>query len=77
MIMVSIEVRSASARFRVTVEAKGIEHALSLTRACYPGDEVRVVFPIEPETSFVGQGVLSPEANRSGVLEVAGKALVR
>jgi hypothetical protein len=74
MIMVSIEVRSASARFRVKVGAEGIEQALSLTRRRYPGDEIRVVFPIEPETFFVRQGILLPEANRPGVSEVVGKA---
>lgn len=72
MITVSIEIRSASARFRVTVAAEGIEQALSLTRARYAGDEVRVIFPIEPETFFVRS--LSTGVNRPGVLEVAGKA---
>jgi hypothetical protein len=74
MIMVSIEVRSASARFRITVGAEGIEQALSLARRRYPGDELRVVFPIEPETFFVRRGVTSPEANRPMVVEVVGKA---
>ncbi len=66
MIMVSIEIRSASVRFRVPVGAEGIEQALNLTRACYPGDEVRVVFPIEPETFFVREGASSPQGQPAG-----------
>lgn len=72
MITVSIEVCSAFARFRVTVGAESIEQALILTRACYPGDEAKVVFPIEPETFFVRS--LSTGANRPEVLESAGKS---
>lgn len=53
MIKLSVEIRSGSASFRVTVWAEGIEQALSLTRACYPGGEARVFFPIEPEAFFV------------------------
>lgn len=66
MIRVSVEVFSGAASFRAAVWAEGIEQALSLTRACYPGGEVRVVFPIEPEAFFVRgirpvSGVVQPE----------------
>lgn len=53
MIRVSVEVSSGSASFRAAVWAEGIEQALHLTRACYPGGEARVIFPIEPEAFFV------------------------
>jgi hypothetical protein len=59
MIRVSVEVCSGSSSFRAAVWAKDIEQALSLTRACYPGGEAKVVFPIEPEDFFVKELVLS------------------
>lgn len=59
MIRLSIEVHSGSANFRVTAWAEGIEQALSLTEACYPGAEARVVFPVEPEPFFV-KGIVPP-----------------
>ncbi len=57
MIRLSVEVRSESASFRVAVWAEGIERVLSLTRACYPGSQARVIFPIEPEAFFI-KGIL-------------------
>ena len=53
MVKVSVEVRSGAARFRVGVRAPSIREALSLVGASYPRREVRVAFPIEPETFFV------------------------
>ena len=53
MVRVSIEVRSGSARFDVTVEAESIQRALSLANAHHLGSDVRVRFPIDPETFFV------------------------
>jgi hypothetical protein len=53
VIKVSVEVRSATAHFRVAVWAQSIEKAVSLVNGRYAGDEAKVVFPIEPEAFFV------------------------
>jgi hypothetical protein len=41
-------------RSSLEVEAQNIEQALEQVSAIYPGREVRVVFPIDPEGFFVG-----------------------
>ena len=53
MIKVSMEVRSGTARFRVTVQAESIERAMSIVGSRRFVDEVRVCFPIDPEAFFV------------------------
>ena len=53
MVKVSVEVRSGTARFRVSVQAESIRKALGMVGARYPSGEVGVVFPIEPEGFFV------------------------
>jgi hypothetical protein len=53
MVRVSVDVRSGAARFHVGVQAQSIRTALSMVRGRYPGGEVRVAFPIEPEGFFV------------------------
>lgn len=55
MIRVSGEVRSGSARFRVSVPADNVRRALGLVGGRYPHGEVRLVFPVEPEGFFVGE----------------------
>lgn len=52
MIEVSIETRGKNAGIRESVQAESIRQALSLASAAYPGSEVSVVFPIEPEALF-------------------------
>ena len=52
MITVSVEVRRGMSRFRAAVWAESIERALSLVGMRYPGCEVEVLFPIEPEGFF-------------------------
>ena len=52
MVKVSIEVRSGATRFRVGVRAESIERAVSLTEKRFPGRNVKVSFPIEPEGFF-------------------------
>jgi hypothetical protein len=64
MVKVSVEVRSGTARFRVSVQARSIRAALGMVRARYPQGEVGVVFPIEPEGFFV-----DGPATLAGVLE--------
>jgi hypothetical protein len=53
MVKVSMEVRSGAARFDVAVQAESIQRAVSLVRGRYPKGNVRVRFPIEPESFFV------------------------
>lgn len=70
MIQVDIEVRSGAARFRVMARARSIQRAVSLTGSGYPGGEVRLVMPVEPDSFFVKDalneaecvGVRMPEA---------------
>ena len=53
MIRVSMEVREESALSRATVQAESIREAVNITRRRYPGRDVRVIFPIDPETFFI------------------------
>jgi hypothetical protein len=71
MIRVSVEVLSGAASFRAVVWAESIEQALNLVKAHYPGGEARVVFPITPETFFIGDAVPTYEMVRVEVPEEA------
>jgi hypothetical protein len=53
MIRISIEVRSGTARFKVSAQAERIEGALEIAKRYNPAKECRVVFPIDPEGFFV------------------------
>ena len=53
MIRVSMEVREGAAPSRTTVQAESIREAVSITRRRYPGRDVRVIFPIDPEDFFM------------------------
>ncbi len=53
MIRVSMEVREETAPSRATVQAESIREAVNIARRRYPGRDVRVIFPIDPETFFV------------------------
>jgi hypothetical protein len=53
MIRVSMEVREETALSRATVQAESIREAVNIIRRRYPGRDVRVVFPIDPETFFI------------------------
>jgi hypothetical protein len=53
MIKVSIEVRYKTARFAVGVQARSIQHALSIVAARYPKSVARVRFPIDSEGFFL------------------------
>jgi hypothetical protein len=52
MVRVAIEVRSGAARFSVAVRAESIRRALSIAGSRYPGSNVAVRFPIDPESFF-------------------------
>jgi hypothetical protein len=54
MIKISVEVREGATFSRVAVQADTISQAVSITKLCHPGRDVRVVFPIDPEGFFAG-----------------------
>ena len=54
MVKVQLEVRAGATRFRVSARATSIRRAVSVAGARYPGSEVRLVLPVEPETFFAG-----------------------
>jgi len=63
MVKVSVEICSGAAHFDVGVQAESIQRAVSLVRERYPKGNVRVKFPIEPESFFVedaaiGRGIV-------------------
>ncbi len=55
MIRVSIEVVGGSGtdHLSLLVRAESIRRAVSTVKGLYPGADVRVAYPIEPETFFV------------------------
>ncbi len=67
MVKVSVEVRNGHASFDVAAQAENIQQAVSLVRGCYPGGDVRVKFPINPEDFFVNDS-----AARAGIVRFEG-----
>jgi len=72
MIKVSMEVREGAVLSRATVQAESIGEAVSITRGRYPGRDVRVIFPIDPETFFIegpaeGNGLAKLSVERSSI----------
>jgi hypothetical protein len=63
MIRISIEVRSGTARFKVSVQAESIERALEMAKRYNSGKECKVVFPIDSAGFF-----LEDELSRDGVV---------
>ena len=57
MVKVSIEVHNGAALFEVAVRAQSIERAASVVRGSYPGCDIRVKFPIDPEGFFVAEPI--------------------
>jgi hypothetical protein len=53
MIQISVEVREGGAPFRVAVQAESIGTAVGIVEERYPGSDLRVVFPIDPEEYFL------------------------
>ena len=49
----TIEVGGDDARLGLSVLAASIRQAASVAQALYAGAQIRVIFPIEPETFFV------------------------
>jgi hypothetical protein len=55
--MISVQVSSGAARFRVMVQAASIERAVEIVARQNPGKECEVKIPIDPETFFVEDSV--------------------
>ncbi len=53
MVRIAVEVGSGAVRYRVAVQAETIRRALEIVEGLNPGRELRVTFPIDPETFFV------------------------
>jgi hypothetical protein len=68
MIRVSMEVREGATLSRATVQAESIREAVSITRGRYPGRDVRVMFPIDPEDFFI-----EDSAEENGWARLSGK----
>ena len=63
MVKVRLEVRTGTARFRVSVRAQSAQRAMSLAGAWYPGArEVRVLRPAEPIFAGIAAGTESAVA---------------
>jgi hypothetical protein len=57
MVKVSVEVRSGSARFWVSVQAQSIQQVANIVARWYPNTDVRMRFPLDPEDLFVEDSV--------------------
>jgi hypothetical protein len=53
MVRTSVEVRCGPDSFRVGAQAQSIEGAVNLVKGFYSSNDVKVVFPIDPEGFFV------------------------
>ncbi len=71
MVKVSVQVSNGTARFSVAVRAESIQRAVSLVGGRYPGHEVRVKFPIEPE------GFFDEDSTPAGIVEIERPAKKR
>jgi hypothetical protein len=65
MIEVLVEVGNGATRFGAVVRDESIRRAVESARARYPGAEVQVLHPIEPEAFFVYES-----AAPAGLVEV-------
>ena len=81
MIKVSMEVGEGATLSRATVQAESIREAVSITRERYPGRDVRVIFPIDAEDSFIenpaeGNGWAKLSGERSSIVKgkLSGRA---
>jgi hypothetical protein len=59
MIRISVQMSSGTARFRVAVQAESIERALENVAKQNPGKVSEVTFPIDPESFFVEDSVVT------------------
>ncbi len=66
MIRVSVEICSQATSFRADISAESLVQAIGLANSCYPGYEVRVLFPIDGDAFFTRElapvaGMISPQ----------------
>ena len=69
MINIVVEVVDGGALFREAVTAESIRRALETERCMHPGGNVKVIFPITPESFFVEEDPGAPRSRpdrRSG-----------
>ena len=55
MVRITVEVGSGAIRYRVAVQAESIRRALEIMEGMNPGKEIKVMFPIDPESFFVDE----------------------
>ncbi len=53
MVRITVEVGRGAVRYRVAVQAESIRRALEIAEGVNPGREIKVMFPIDPESFFV------------------------
>ena len=53
MVRVTVEVGRGAIRYRVAVQAESIRRALEIVEGMNPDREIKVTFPIDPESFFV------------------------
>ncbi len=53
MVRITVEIGDGATRYRVAVQAESIRRALEIVKGLNPGDDLKVKFPIDPETFFV------------------------
>jgi hypothetical protein len=66
MIRISVEVTKGNESFVVAAQAKSIGRALNAVKAVYGTDDAKVLFPVEPESFFVEDGVEAVRRERTG-----------
>lgn len=71
MIKVLMEVDTHAKCLTVSVLAESLMEAISTVKDCYPGNDIRMVFPINPEEFFVG------DAGAAHLLDLDGSADIR
>ncbi len=52
MVRITVEVGRGAIRYRVAVQAESIRRALEIVEGMNPGRELKVAFPIDPESFF-------------------------
>jgi hypothetical protein len=66
MVSVAILIREGASHVVVSVQARSIRRAVEIAAARYPGVDVRVSFPIDPEAFFVEESGARAEPLRRG-----------
>ncbi len=53
MVRVTVEVGRGAIQYRIAVQAESILRALEIAEGMNPGREIKVTFPIDPDSFFV------------------------